>query len=364
MVKSLTRRKGKCATEPFKYKMDKKAIIVYSKSNNPWHNLAVEEYLMEFVSDAVIKGTGYYILYLWQNKDTVVIGRNQNAWGECRTGLLEEEGGKLARRSTGGGAVFHDMGNLNFSFITPKIDYDTKRSSSVILNAVKSLGVDAVLSGRNDILAQEKKFSGNAFCIHKQAGLHHGTLLINSNYARIAKYLEVSKAKLEAKGIKSVRSRVTNLSAIVPEINLESMKTALEKSFTEEYSNLVTERYEDTLWLDQDQLDKWIMKYESWEWRYGQTIAFTAKIETRFDWGGVEIQFVVKEGKIEDVKIYTDALDLDFFNHLEDKLKGARFQSDDIISKISATDAAPQAFGATRTKMKEDLSEFIKEQKL
>ncbi len=314
--------------------MKKKTMIVYSTRNNPWHNLAVEEYLMEFTSKAIKEGIEYYILYLWQNKDTVVIGRNQNAWGECRTGLLEEEGGRLARRSTGGGAVFHDMGNLNFSFITPKADYDTRRSSSVILQAVKSLGIDAVLSGRNDILAGDRKFSGNAFCICKDAGLHHGTLLIHSDYARIARYLEVSKAKLESKGVKSVQSRVTNLSAIVPDITLDSMKKALEKSFLEEYPAVESERHEDTSWIPPHEIQTWVKKHESWEWRYGQTISFTAKIETRFDWGGVEIQFFVQEGKIADVRIYTDALDLDFFEQASSSLKDVRFNSEEIVRAI------------------------------
>jgi len=344
--------------------MNEKAIIVYSKSTNPWHNLAVEEYLMEFTSEGIKAGTQYYILYLWQNKDTVVIGRNQNAWGECRTGLLEEEGGTLARRSTGGGAVFHDMGNLNFSFITPRSEYDTKRSSAVILRAVKSLGVDAVLSGRNDILAQDKKFSGNAFSICKDAGLHHGTLLINSDYARIAKYLDVSKAKLETKGIKSVKSRVTNLSAIVPEITLDAMKKALEKSFLEEYPAMEVERFEDTSWIDMDQLQVWIKKHESWEWQYGQTLSFTAKTEMRFEWGGIEMQFLVKDGKITDVRIYSDALDLDFLEQVSSSLKGLRFTSQDIADKIDSIDENPEAFGATRAIMKRDLISFITEQQL
>lgn len=344
--------------------MIKKDLIVYSNSVNPWHNLAVEEYLMDFTSNAVQDGIEYYILYLWQNKDTVVIGRNQNAWGECRTGLLEEEGGKLARRSTGGGAVFHDMGNLNFSMITPRTAYDIHRSSSVILNAVRSLGIDAVLSGRNDILADEKKFSGNAFCINKEAGLHHGTLLINSDYERIGKYLQVSKAKLEAKGIKSVKSRVTNLSAIVPGITLDTMKPALEKSFLAEYPAEEQIRYEDTSWIPAETLQKWIDKYESWDWRYGQTITFTAKMETRFEWGGVEILFSVEEGRVKDVHIYSDALDLDFFEILSQQLKGAKFNSEELAQKIREVDGNCHAFGTTRERMIGDLARYIGEQQL
>lgn len=342
----------------------KKNIILYSTLDNPWYNLAVEEYLMDWTTCAMKDGIRCYILYLWQNKDTVVIGRNQNAWQECRTGLLEEEGGRLARRSTGGGAVFHDMGNLNFSLITPKSEYDTKRSSSVILRAVKSLGVDAFLSGRNDILVGDRKFSGNAFCITKDAGLHHGTLLINSDYMRIARYLEVSKAKLESKGIKSVKSRVTNLSAIVPDITLDSMKTALEKCFLEEYPAEETTRYENTFWIPPKDLSELVRKYESWDWRYGQTIPFTAKIETRFEWGGIEMQFLVREGKISDIRIYSDALDLAFFDQVAESLQNTRFASDEIARSIRRIDEKQEAFGISRAAMKEDLAKHIEEQQL
>jgi lipoate-protein ligase A len=145
------------------------ALIVYATEHDPWFNLAFEAYLMEQLEE----GRFDAVLYLWQNDNTVVIGRNQNAWVECNTGLLETEGGRLARRSTGGGAVFHDLGNLNFSILLPRDRFDIGRNFAMLLDAVADQGIHAERSGRNDILADGLKFSGNAFSLKKRAGLHH-----------------------------------------------------------------------------------------------------------------------------------------------------------------------------------------------
>ena len=141
-------------------------LIVINTSFNPWYNLALEEYLLDKVTDYD------NILFLWQNANTVVIGRNQNAWRECRTELLESEGGKLARRSTGGGAVYHDAGNLNFSFILPRSSQDFLIQAGIITKAVGKFGINAYVNGRNDIVTDQGKFSGNAFTYRKNRALH------------------------------------------------------------------------------------------------------------------------------------------------------------------------------------------------
>jgi lipoate-protein ligase A len=203
-----------------------------SDSVCPWYNLALEEHILLNLPPETC------VLYLYQNENTVVIGKNQNAWKECRHALLESEGGKLARRISGGGAVFHDMGNLNFSFIVDKNEYDLHRQLSVILEAVRSLGIEAEFSGRNDILSEGAKFSGNAFCYKKTSAFHHGTILINADMTRLARYLSVSQDKIVSKGVESVRARVCNLKERNPEITVEKVKDALYESFEKIYGPL------------------------------------------------------------------------------------------------------------------------------
>ena len=195
------------------------------QSFDPHYNLAVEEYLLQTVEPDCC------ILYLWQNQNTVVIGRNQNAWKECRTTLLEEEGGHLARRLSGGGAVFHDLGNLNFTFLVPTDCYDLEKQLSVIQLACRSFGIESERSGRNDILAGGRKFSGNAFYRSGDRSYHHGTLLVDVDMARMSRYLNPSKAKLEAKGVDSVRSRVVNLKELASEMTTDRLKEEMANAF-------------------------------------------------------------------------------------------------------------------------------------
>ena len=193
------------------------SLYIYQASgSDPFENLAREQVLLEQgPADGVI-------LYLWQNQNTVVIGRNQNAFKECRTSLLEEEGGKLARRLSGGGAVFHDLGNLCFSFISHAKIHNVTRQLSVIADACRSFGIDAEPTGRNDIEADGRKFSGNATADHKGAKLFHGTLLISGNLDRLSGYLTVDPKKIQSKGIASVRSRVCNLTEFSSELTVNS----------------------------------------------------------------------------------------------------------------------------------------------
>lgn len=170
-----------------------KITYIESPTFSPYYNLAVEEYLLLHCENTEC------ILYLWQNKHTIVIGQNQNAWKECNVSKLEEDGGYLVRRLSGGGAVFHDLGNLNFTFLVSKENYDVGKQTDVILRAVNKLGIHAEKSGRNDLHINGKKFSGNAYYETRNHCYHHGTLMVNVDKQMLSYYLTVSKEKLSQK---------------------------------------------------------------------------------------------------------------------------------------------------------------------
>lgn len=202
--------------------------LIWLETDNtyPYRNLAMEEYMTNHVPD------GTCILFLWQNRHTVVIGRNQNCWKECRVDFLEEEGGYLVRRLSGGGAVFHDLGNLNFTFIVRKTDYDVERQLQVILEAVRRLGIQAEKTGRNDITVEGRKFSGNAFYQTGDCCYHHGTLLVHADKENMSRYLNVPREKLASKGVSSVKSRVANLDEFCPGLTVDRVKAALAEAFS------------------------------------------------------------------------------------------------------------------------------------
>ena len=209
--------------------MIRRLTLALGPGSYPYPNFGMEEYLLYHVEEEEC------ILYLWQNEKTVVIGRNQNAWKECRREELEAAGGHLVRRLSGGGAVFHDLGNLNFTFITRKDNYDVTKQTEVILRAVKKLGVNAERTGRNDITVDGRKFSGNAYYETGDFCYHHGTILLSVDKEEMARYLNVSREKLRSKSVDSVKSRVANLIEFVPDLTVRRMRDSLEESFGEVY---------------------------------------------------------------------------------------------------------------------------------
>lgn len=298
-----------------------KLQFVVSNQTNPYWNIAVENYLLSLPETELVT------LYLWKNRRTVVIGQNQNPFSECNVEALEADGGYLMRRRTGGGAVYHDDGNINFSFVVSKALYDQTRQFSVIQRAVLDYGIVAELSGRNDILTEGRKFSGNAFSKGKYQDLHHGTILIKGNMEDLQRYLKPKPAKLQKHGVASVRSRVVNLSELNPEITSESIVPHLRSAFEEIYGNKsVDVGFPDI--AARPEVRALYEQFASDEWRYGHWRTFTAQRSAQFDWGGVELSLTVDEarGVITDVQLASDALDLVALDETRSLLRGANIQ--------------------------------------
>lgn len=306
--------------------MINKITYVESRQYNPYRNLAVEEYLLLHCEDTEC------ILYLWQNENTIVIGRNQNAWKECLVSRLQEDGGHLARRLSGGGAVYHDLGNLNFTFLVRGDNYSVEKQQDVILKAVQKLGVSAKKSGRNDIMVDGKKFSGNAFYEQGSYCYHHGTLMVNVNLAELSKYLTVSKEKLQSKGVDSVKSRVGNLTDYVPDLTTCGLKRVLRDAFEEVYG--LTSRTVEISELPQDEIAASEKHFSSWDWLYGRKMDFQYELSKRFSWGQVTLQFKIADGRVADVEIYSDALKLEALEALPQYLKNIRYNKNSICTEL------------------------------
>lgn len=311
---------------------------------DPYENLALEEHLLHKVSE------GQCILYLWQNRHTVVIGRNQNPWVECRNALLQEEGGHLARRLSGGGAVYHDLGNLNFTFICTESSYNLQKQLSVIQMAVQFAGIHAEFSGRNDLLAEGKKFSGNAFYHGQEKAYHHGTLLIDTDIDKLNRYLSPPKAKLESKGITSVRSRVVNLKDLSPSLTCQEMQKHMIQAFQDIYGShaaplsLTAEDMQAVLNLKK--------RYSSQDWLFGKPMPFTCTLENHFSFGHLSLQFFVESGIIQSIQVYTDAMDADLPQKLSSVFYNCPFQTAAMVDAVLHLDIG------------NELSQFIQHQQL
>lgn len=301
-------------------------LCYVAASTDPYYNLALEEYFTDTVKE------GQCVLYLWQNRHTVVIGRNQNAWRECRTGRLGEDGGTLARRLSGGGAVYHDLGNLNFTFSMPSPEYDLKKQQRVIVEACRLLGVEAEISGRNDILAGGRKFSGNSFYSHGGRSFHNGTLLIEADMAKMSLYLAPSRLKLEAKGVNSVRSRVVNLCELAPGITVGAMVEAMTAAFCSVYCQRVQTLADGS--FDRGGIEERRDRFASYEWIYGRNADFPLCLEERFAWGELTLRLDVRQGVCTEAAVYTDAMDTGFARPLEVALRGSRLDTQTLCRRV------------------------------
>lgn len=292
-------------------------IQVINNSRNPAFNLALEEYFLKR------KDLAEDVLILWQNAPTIVIGKNQNAWREVNFDYIKTHGIALVRRLSGGGAVFHDSGNLNFTIIKANASLsqnDFAFFTQPVVQCLCEMGVPAQFNGRNDIEIEGKKFSGNAQYIWHDRLLHHGTLLFNSDLTMLTNALNPSAAKIEAKGIQSIKSRVTNIvDYLGDDISLEDFKDRLVASFRD---NALMQLYE-LRTEDYREIDKLMTeRYGTKTWNYGENVTRQIEREKRFVAGTVAVWLDIKNDIINDIKIYGDFFEAAPVTELEKLLQG------------------------------------------
>lgn len=300
---------------------------IESNRRNPYFNLALEEY----VFDCLPRDESYFML--WQNTNTIVIGKYQNTVEEINQEYVDANGISVARRLSGGGAVYHDAGNLNFTFVVDDkdvSDFNFKVFVIPIINTLKRFGVEARFNGRNDITIGDKKFSGNSQYVKRGRVLHHGCIMLDSNLANVADALQVKEAKFTSKNAKSVRSRVTTINANAPApISMEAFKNALKEEILGDgdlkpYE--LTER--DLAKIEEIQREK----YETWEWNYGKAAAYTMVREEKFPAGLVTVHMEAQDGRISELRLYGDFFGNGEIQDVEKALKGAAL--DESLEKL------------------------------
>lgn len=320
------------------YFIDNKGIT------DPRINLAIEEYALKTMD---VDKDSYFLFYI--NEPSIIIGKNQNTIEEINTDYVESNGIHVVRRLSGGGAVYHDLGNLNFSFLT-KDDGDSfrnfKKFTQPIVDALKEMGVDAELSGRNDILAGGRKISGNAQFSTKGRMFSHGTLMFDTEIDAVVSALKVRKDKIESKGIKSIRSRVANIMEFIEEpISIDDFRLKLLHSiFGGEEVKTIELTEED--WANIHALSK--ERYANWEWNYGKSPAFNMSHSERFPVGGIDVRLQVKNGVIEDAHIYGDFFGVGDVADIEALLVGTTYEKSAITESLGDIDITTYLGGITK----------------
>ena len=303
-------------------------------STDPYFNMAFDEYCLESLP------IDEPVFYLWQNRPSVIMGLNQEVNTEVNLEFLKENDIALVRRVTGGGAVYHDLGNLNYTIVgrSEDLERDYPEYAAIMMRALQSMGVAATLSGRNDILVDGKKVSGFAKRVCRNRLMVHGTLMYDVNLEQLTQALCPPATKLESKGIASVRSRVTNLRECMPHItDIQTLKGELEKILSNQYTDKEYTLHEGDMQLIQKLADD---KYAQWEWIYGRSPKATLHHSQRMACGTVEVNLTLAENRIASLRWGGDFLGNLPVNDVEVSLTGIPYEYEAIMKALQPLDVS------------------------
>ncbi|WP_247927154.1 lipoate--protein ligase [Streptococcus constellatus] len=324
---------------------------IINNSNDTAFNIALEEYAFKHLLDED------QIFLLWINKPSIIVGRHQNTVQEINRDYVREHGIEVVRRISGGGAVYHDLNNLNYTIISKEDEnkaFDFKSFSTPVIKTLEELGVKAEFTGRNDLEIDGKKFCGNAQAYINGRIMHHGCLLFDVDLPVLAQALQVSKDKFESKGVQSVRARVTNIVDELPEkITVEEFKNLLLGYMKKEYPEMTEYVLSDQELAEIRQIRD--SKFANWDWNYGKSPEYNVRRGTKFTSGKVEVFANVVESKIQDIKIYGDFFGIEDVAAVEAALRGVKYEHEDIIQALSSLDISRYFAGIS----KEEIAEAV-----
>ena len=328
-------------------------LLIINDSKNAYYNLAAEEYLIDNFDDDIVM--------LWRNDRAVVVGKNQNTIEEIDSDFVREKGISVVRRLTGGGAVFHDLGNVNYTIIQKdraglfsNYEYFTR----TVRDFLQGLGVNAVLSGRNDLLIDGKKFSGNAQCVRNGRMMHHGTLMFSADVDDISGALTPNQKKTESKAVKSVQSHVTNILPHLQRRQGDRQDSDFGRSDpAADFMQLLYEYYLKTIPEaapfelsrdDRSAIQKLAdEKYSTWEWNYGASPAFAVSSSRKYAFGLVDVRLNVSRGRIRNMRIYGDYFGIRDISEIEEILTGIEYRGDAIAAALYGVDLGDYVSGMT-----------------